>query len=171
VQDPPEDEKPAAGVDPNEKSYPLPTSPDSLRLWVLEWSPLDTEVPAEGVWSVIEEEKVDLGDADENWLAWPGTHDGSLEDLVHDIEGDAAWDLLPVDAVAQDQMTSQQEAVEAAREGRTDLQDKARMERRRKKLADRFVAKYEMDPARLEPFMQWAGVMKEGWDRFESLCQ
>lgn len=173
TEDPPEHPPPSDGTDPNEKSYPLPVDPDSLRVWVLDWEPFDLAVPPEGAWGRQDETEtaVDLGDPHEIFAATlrSDVH-SATEEFVFDIEGDAAWELLPDTAVKDEVMTAKQEEIETAREKRTDLRDPERMKRRREQLCDYFVETRELAPAVVMPFLQWATLMEANMAELEKLC-
>ncbi|KAK7103690.1 uncharacterized protein [Littorina saxatilis] len=161
VVDPPEHPPPCDGVDPNSKSYPMPVDPESLRLWVLDFT-WDCELPPEGAWHVIE------NDPEER----PTTHEDLSEmlrpelrsrtdDLDFEIEGEAAWEVLPDSVIKDGVMTSGQEEIQASRDKRTDLDDPERMKKRREELCEHFISERELAPALVMAFMQWATVMDQ----------
>nr|KAG5702138.1 hypothetical protein BaRGS_010404 [Batillaria attramentaria] len=171
--DPPDPEGPPGEGDLNELPFPLPVDPDSLQVWLLEWQPFDTEVPEEGAWSAFELEKTDLGDPHEVFAETLRVDRNDLNlasEFTFDIEGDAAWDILPDDVVDKEEMTPGQEEIHAAREKRTDLDDPERMRRRREKLAEHFIKVREIPPDVVEPFLQWADLMEKNKEELEKLC-
>lgn len=172
TEDPPEHPPPSDGTDPNEKSYPLPVDPESLRVWVLEWEPFDVTVPPEGAWGRQDEtEAVDLGDPHETFAATLRTDfHSTTEEFVFNIEGDAAWELLPDTAIKDEAMTPKQEEIQAARDKRTDLSDPERMKKRREQLCDYFIKTREIAPSVVMPFLQWATLMEANMEELEKLC-
>lgn len=65
-----------------------------------------------------------------------------LPPLVLSIEGEAGWDVIPVDIVKNDVTTPQQEKTWKIREKRTDLNDPVVMEKRRMAIEEYFQRMY-----------------------------
>ena len=143
-----------------------------MRVWVLEWEPFDVTVPPEGAWGRQDEtEAVDLGDPHETFAATLRTDfHSTTEEFVFNIEGDAAWELLPDTAIKDEAMTPKQEEIQAARDKRTDLSDPERMKKRREQLCDYFIKTREIAPSVVMPFLQWATLMEANMEELEKLC-
>ena len=166
-------------VDPNECAYPLPdkiiADPSVLRKWSVDWVLFDFTVDANGAWTSIPLVMESLGDTHQLFADLVcSTHvDATLPDLVHEIEGEAAWDVIKVDIVKNDETTEAQDALIIEREKRTDLKDLERMKRRRKELADGFLKRHEerLKPEAMVDYIDWASRLEQHWKEFQELCE
>ena len=166
-------------VDPNECAYPLPdkiiADPSVLRKWSVDWVLFDFTVDANGAWTSIPLVMESLGDTHQLFADLVcSTHvDATLPDLVHEIEGEAAWDVIKVDIVKNDETTEAQDALIIEREKRTDLKDLERMKRRRKELADGFLKRHEerLKPEAMIDYIDWASRLEQHWKEFQELCE
>ena len=166
-------------VDPNECAYPLPdkiiADPSVLRKWSVDWVLFDLTVDANGAWTSIPLVMESLGDTHQLFadLVCSTHEDETLPDLVHEIEGEAAWDVIKIDIVKNDETTETQDALIIAREKRTDLKDLERMKRRRKELADGFLKRHEerLKPEAIVDYTDWASRLEQHWKEFQELCE
>ncbi|XP_005093777.1 uncharacterized protein LOC101861941 [Aplysia californica] len=159
--------------DPNSLSFPLPEEiaedPDSLRKWLELWEPFEMDIPEEGAWDMAEVDEFDLSNSHEIFLASLRSHFEPIP-FDMDIDGEAGWEVICENLIAEDRMTESQRRVAELRSFRTDLHDPKRMERRRHKILSYFVKKYEMDQSKVNHFLTWADEMEKGEKRFLELC-
>ena len=166
-------------VDPNEFEFPLPdkikADPSVLRKWSVDWVLFDLTVDANGAWTSIPLVMESLGDTHQLFADLVcSTHvDETLPDLVHKIEGEAAWDVIKVDIVKNDETTEIQDALIIAREKRTDLKDLERMKRRRKEIADEFLKRHgkRLKLEAMVDYIDWASRLEQHWKEFQELCE
>ena len=138
--------------DPNQLIFPLDNpflmNPELLRAWVETWEKFDTEVP-ETEWDpwYFKEKFEDIPKPEDVLI-----RSDDLPPLNHEIDGEAAWNVIEIDLFKNDVTTPQQDEIWKLREARTDLDDPKRMEKRRKAIEQYFLAKYEWPPSKLEPY-------------------
>ena len=165
--------------DMNQEKYPLPEeiarNPDVLREWVNEWVKFDLDLPEHGTaWdpaeSETEEHAVD-DDPHHVFLSILRPYLSELPGLDHTITGQAAWSIIPENIFADDIMTDEQLSTEISRRHRKDLFNPQSMERRRSRLMNYFLNKYDMDTTRIAHFLNWADTMKKGEEQFLLLCR
>ncbi|XP_067682479.1 uncharacterized protein [Haliotis asinina] len=158
--------------DPNGLPFPLPKDigqkPEVLRMWIIDWEQFDTadaELPLA--------ELTELSDKTDD-TETHGFFSQTLRpyDVMEDLKfDDPEWEMLPIDVIANDVTSPGQDEINKQRDKRMDLYDTARMSRRRGKLAQYFIEKYEWQAEKLSPYLQWVDVMKEGELRFAALCE
>ena len=167
-------------VDPNQCEFPLPEKirADStvLRYWSKDWEPFDMTIDEEGAWHIIPLLNEDWGDVHQLYADLvAGNRDEAIPDLDMEIEGEAAWNVIELDIIKNDKTTEGQEQIWKTRESRKDLDDPERMKRRRKQLADNFLARHE-NSKRLKaedmiPHLDWASTLEQHWKEFQELCE
>ena len=165
-------------VDPNQCEFPLPDKirADStvIRQWARDWIEFDMTVDEDGAWLLVPLLNEDWGDVHQTYVdTCAKREDVNLPDLNMEIEGEAAWDVLPLDVVKNDITTDQQEDTWKAREKRKDLNDPERMKRRRKQIADSFLKRHDtrLKAEDMVEYVDWAHRLEEHWKEFQELCE
>lgn len=165
-------------VDPNQCEFPLPDKirADStvLRKWARDWELFDLTLDEGGAWELLPLLNEDLGDVHQLFADLVAQHvDENIPELNMEIEGEASWDVIPLDIFKNDETTKEQEDVWRARENRNDLNDPERMRRRRKQIADSFLKRHDvrLKPDDMLPFVDWATRLEEHWKEFQKLCE
>ena len=77
------------------------------------------------------------------------------------IDGEAAWDMLPLQIIEKDETTAEQESILASRQEREDFWDLKRMSRKRQMLANYFIKKYHYDSVKLETCLGFAERLED----------
>ncbi|XP_061192499.1 uncharacterized protein LOC133200733 [Saccostrea echinata] len=169
--------------DPNEQTFPLPDvfqkNPKLIRNWIENWQTMDTIVgPGDG-WdfSLKQWELFEKG-SDEMKIDDTKLHRTELDDvpaLDLSIDGEAGWDVIPVDIVKNDITTPEQEEIWKARENRKDLNDPERMAKRRLTIEEYFKKKYETNfswaSERVVEFRGFADNLVKAEKEFQALCE
>ncbi|KAK3093777.1 hypothetical protein FSP39_020094 [Pinctada imbricata] len=167
----PDSRDPVSG-DPNQAPFPLdhPFSehPELLRAWTETWETFDTEVP-EKEWDpwCYKEKFEDIPKPEEVLVR---TYLDDLPPLNHEIDGEAAWEVIEVDLFKNDVTTPEQDNIWKSRESRPGWDDPKRMEQRRQKIEQYYIAKYEWPESKLEPYRGFCARLQESWDKFQVLC-
>jgi hypothetical protein len=169
--------------DPNEQTFPLPdvfkTNPKLLQKWIENWEVFQTTVgPGDGwdfslkQWEVFEKDSADMKIDDTKLHR---TELDALPPLDLSIDGEAGWNVIPVDIVKNDEATPQQEDILKARENRKDFNDPVRMEKRRQKIEEYFVKTYETRftwaSARVAEFRGFSDNLVKAEQEFLALCE
>lgn len=168
---------PVPSGDPNEACYRFPNSvdPSSIRVWISDWETFDMEIKYDNDWNCpwgmpLESEPVIIEVLTPEQIYRHELSD--LEPFQHDVEGEAAWDVMPLDIVKNDLTTLEQEEVIESRSKRTDLDDVERMHRRREALAQYFITERADGLATYcDKYVVFAGSLEEGWKKFLTLCE
>ncbi|CAG5127374.1 unnamed protein product [Candidula unifasciata] len=160
-------------TDLNKCYFPLPEdiqkNPECLRSWITVWERFDFSIPISGAWVVIEADKVDLGNSYEIYLSTLRSH-VDLTPFDTTVDGEAAWQLIPEDLIANDVMTNKQRLTESERIKRANFLDSGRMERRRLQIMKYFIDKYKYSTDNVRHFLNWADTMKHGNEQFMHIC-
>ncbi|GFR68508.1 hypothetical protein ElyMa_003734000 [Elysia marginata] len=167
------------GKDLNQEQYPLPEEiardPEVLREWLDTWVPFDFELPEHGTaWDRLEsdgEDETDGSDEADSKEMHPSPNLQELPHFDHSITGEAAWETIAQNLVADDIMTNEQLQTEVSRGQRSNLFNPKSMRCRRLKLMRYFVNKYDLSTERSQQFMMWADTMKKGEEQFLLLCR
>ena len=165
-------------VDPNQCEFPLPEKirADStvIRQWARNWEEFDTSVDEGGVWLLMPLLNEDWGDVHQTFVdTCAKREDVNLPEMNMEIEGEAAWGVIQLDIVKNDETTEQQEETWKAREKRKDLNDPERMRRRRKEIADSFLKRHDtrLKAEDMVQYGEWAHRLEEHWKEFQELCE
>lgn len=165
-------------VDPNQCEFPLPDKirADStvIRKWARDWIEFDMTIDEGGAWPLIPLLNEDWGDLHQTYVdICAKREDAELPEMNMEIEGEAAWNVIPLDVVKNDETTDQQEETWKAREKRKDLNDPERMRRRRKQIADSFLKRHDtrLKAEDMVQYVDWAHRLEEHWKEFQELCE
>lgn len=176
-----EEHKPSGN--PNEQTFPLPdvfkTNPKLLQKWIEHWEKFETTVgPGDGwnfslkQWEVFEKDSEDMKIDDTKLHR---TELDTLPPLDLSIDGEAGWDVIPVDIVKNDVATPQQEEILKARENRKNFNDPVRMEKRRLAIEEYFVktydTKFKWASERAAEFRGFADSLVKAEKEFLALCE
>ena len=166
--------------DPNTFPFHLPKSVEEnkemIRSWSETWQSFDLEMPEDGPWGFETFEKIRMDDfrdfvlltTDE--LYREDFHSGI--ELNHEIDGDAAWEVLPVDVIKDDVTLPTQDEILLSRDKRTDLDDLVRMKKRRDELAAYFIRERGDEiQTYCDKFLVFTATLEDGWKQFQSLCE
>ncbi|XP_062574622.1 uncharacterized protein LOC134236453 [Saccostrea cucullata] len=169
--------------DPNEQTFPLPDvflkNPKFIRQWIENWQTMDTAVgPGDGWNFSLKQWEVFEKGSDEMKIDDTKLHRTELDNepaLDLSIDGEAGWEVIPVDIVKNDVTTAQQEETWKARENRKDLNDPERMAKRRLAIEAYFKKKYETQfswaSQRVEEFRDFADNLVKAEKEFQVLCE
>ena len=165
-------------VDPNECEFPLPDKIRAdcsvLQQWAVDWIPFDLTFDGDVPWTVIPLLKEDWGDTHQIYADIISKRvDETLPDFNLEIEGEAAWSVIKVDIVKNDETTEEQDKLLKVREQRNDFNDPERMRRRRNKIAESFLLRHEkrLKPEDMIPYKDWATRLEQHWKEFQELCE
>ncbi|ELT88788.1 hypothetical protein CAPTEDRAFT_189647 [Capitella teleta] len=87
------------------------------------------------------------------------------------IDGEASWEVIPLDIAKNDQTTQLQEEIHMSRAQRSDLWNIDSMEHRRDSIADYFVFTYGYDRLYIAGFLQWSRIMEMSAIHFKRLSE
>ena len=153
--------------DPNLLPFPTPHDfiPADMRKWICNWKPFDFELEP---WPSSEPISLthpnDISDSTLRlWL-------DDWEPFSMEIDGECAWKCLELDVIKNDIITQQQAKILECRHKRTDMEDQARMARRRNKLKDYFTKKYHISDCDLEKYSNFVPNLEENALQLLSLC-
>ncbi|XP_013410150.1 uncharacterized protein LOC106173539 [Lingula anatina] len=162
------------GIDPNGKAFPLPDdfgyfSPECLREWCWNdsYEPFETSEEPWYAYEKTEDPLPELLGSTEVYCNWLN----DWEPFDFEIEGEAAWEILPTNVIQNDELTPEQIEIIKFREQRSDLTDPVRMANRRKRLAKYFMEKYNWDESHLKPYEEWAERLEENENMLAELSQ
>ena len=165
-------------IDPNQCEFPLPDKirADSsvIRQWAKDWVEFDMKIDEDGAWSMLPLISEDWGDVHQTFVDYCAKHvDAEIPDMNMEIEGEAAWDVIKLDIFKNDETTEEQETTWKAREKRKDLDDRERMSRRRKEIADSFLKRHDtrLKPEDMVEYGEWANRLEKHWKEFQELCE
>ena len=168
-------------VDPNQCEFPLPdkirADPTVMRKWARNWIEFDMTVEEGGAWPLVSLLNEDWGDVHQTYadICAEQRDDVNLPQMNMEIEGEAAWHVIKLDVVKNDETTGQQDNTWKAKERRKDLNDPKRMKRRRKQIADNFlkrhVPKCRLKAETMVAYENWANRLEEHWKEFQELCE
>lgn len=141
------EETKVSAEDLNEKVFPLPDvfqkNPKLFRKWVETWEIFDTKGDGWDFslkqWELFEKDSSEMKIDDTKLHR---TELDALPALDLSIDGEAGWEVIPVDLVKNDVTTPQQEKIWRIREKRTDLNDPVQMEKRRMAIEEYFQRTY-----------------------------
>lgn len=159
--------------DQNTVPFPLPKFVDdnrkTIRQWARSWVIFDCHVPTGGAWCMLPlyDDWVDTLTPDKIYRASysPGA-------FCTGITGEAAWEVLSIGVVGNNNTTPEQDSIWQQRSKRNDLNDLDRMTRRRQKIADYFNQKYAHgDTSYCNKYLNFAGTLENGWKKFHELLE
>ena len=161
-------------ADPNKCEFPLPDKVRAdcsvIRRWARDWVGFDMTIDEGGAWFSYPLLNEDWGDVHQTYVDTCALReDPDASDLDMEIDGEAAWHVIPVDVVKNDETTEQQEATLNCRKVRKYLNDPERMRKRRKQIAERFLKRYQ--PEDMVIYENWADRLEQQWKEFETLCE
>ena len=150
------------GLDPNLAHFKLPRGVynDDLRSWLQTWVPFDTDATEDLMARTPCFEIVLESEADKTFQESLRPYENENE-FNHDIEGEAAWNVLEHHVIEMDICSPQQ--LERKRNHLTEKQIK----NKRQKLANYFSRNYK----RKTDCSIWAECMENGWKDFQVLCK
>lgn len=174
------EEKKVSAEDLNEKVFPLPDvfqkNPKLFRKWVETWEIFDTK--GDGWFFNSKQWELFEKDSSEMKIDDTKLHRTELDDLPPldlSIEGEAGWDVIPVDIVKNDVTTPQQEKTWKIREKRTDLNDPVVMEKRRMAIEEYFqrmyAERFTWASKRVVEYRGFADNLIKGEQEFLELCE
>ena len=165
-------------ADPNKCEFPLPDKVRAdcsvIRRWARDWVGFDMTIDEGGAWFSYPLLNEDWGDVHQTYVDTCALReDPDASDLDMEIDGEAAWHVIPVDVVKNDETTEQQEATLNCRKVRKYLNDPERMRKRRKQIAERFLKRYhtKLKPDDMVKYENWADRLEQQWKEFETLCE
>ena len=134
--------------------------------WDEDWSKFMEQQPTcEPVDSIFADMDEPLGP--EYVCSWRNT----WEPLDTDIDGDVAWDELPLDVVKHDEPTETQNITERRRAARPGHQHTEWMAKRRQELFHYFSTNLRTTQDELRSYEDWADRMQTDWNAFQVLCR
>lgn len=174
------EETKVSAEDLNEKVFPLPDvfqkNPKLFRKWVETWEIFDTK--GDGWFFNSKQWELFEKDSSEMKIDDTKLHRTELDDLPPldlSIEGEAGWDVIPVDIVKNDVTTPQQDKTWKIREKRTDLNDPVVMEKRRMAIEEYFqrmyAERFTWASKRVVEYRGFADNLIKGEQEFLDLCE
>lgn len=174
------EETKVSAEDLNEKVFPLPDvfqkNPKLFRKWVETWEIFDTKGNGWDFslkqWELFEKDSSEMKIDDTKLHR---TELDTLPPLDLSIDGEAGWDVIPVDIVKNDITTPQQEKTWRIRDKRTDLNDPVQMEKRRMAIEEYFqrmyAERFTWASKRVAEFRGFADNLLKGEQDFLELCE
>ncbi|CAG2212582.1 unnamed protein product [Mytilus edulis] len=159
--------------DANVAPFPLPVylpgTSLTTRPWITNWVQFDLQLSPEGAWHMLPEcgSSIPLLTPERLYRSW------YTENTFRcgSFDGEAAWDVLPVDVIKTDTTTPEQDMILLKRNKRKDLYDEERMKRKRQELMNYFIKTYDTLNFDHEKHLKFAQALEAGWQKFQQLCQ
>ncbi len=155
--------------DPNLQPFPIPhdSSPSDMRKWVSTWQPFDCQLTP---WPCIETKPSELGVTQEIFkgLLRPWLDNWVPFDM--EIDGEAAWECLELNLVANDIITKEQGKLIEKRSTRTDMNNRGRMAFRRKQLRHYFKQKYHINEEQISRYDNFTQSLEDSAKEFQTVC-
>ena len=152
--------------DPNLLLFPTPHDfiPTDMRKWICNWKPFDFELEP---W--LCSGPIDLTEQRDNSTSALRPWLDDWKPFNMQINGECAWRCLEPNLIKNDILTQKQSEILEARDKRTDMEDTARMARRRRKLKHYFKKKYHMSDCDLEKYSNFVQSLEENSTQLLSL--